>query len=62
MTVRIDAERCIGCALCVDNIPEIFAMDGFLAVVTRSDPDAGLEAELQATAEDCPSEAIILDP
>ncbi len=60
MKVRIDEESCTGCGLCVDICPEIFELgeDG-LAHVTKADPPAN--GCYREAADDCPSDAIIIE-
>ncbi|MFA5522743.1 MAG: ferredoxin [Tissierellales bacterium] len=49
MKVTIDQDGCIGCGLCADICPEVFAMndDGVAEVI----------AEVTADTEDCTQEA-----
>ena len=54
-------EDCIACGLCVDTCPEVFEMGDELAqVLTEEVPAEHEEAVLQA-AEECPTEAIIIE-
>ena len=60
MRVRI-TEDCVACELCVDTCPEVFEMgDEFAEVVSEDVPEEYEDAVCQA-AEECPSEAIIVD-
>ena len=60
--VRLNSERCIGCGLCEENLPEVFAMGDFVAVVrTELVPD-GLQEQLEVAARDCPVNAISILP
>ncbi len=60
MKVRIDAELCTACELCVDTCPDIFEMGEDVAVVIQADVPADLEDCVQEAADSCPSEAIII--
>ena len=60
MRVRIDAELCTACELCVDTCPDIFKMGDDVAVVIQADVPADLEDCAQEAADSCPSEAIII--
>lgn len=54
-------EDCIACNLCVDACPEVFEMgDEFAEVIVDVVPEEAEESVRQA-AEDCPSEAIIIE-
>jgi ferredoxin len=54
-------DDCIACGLCVDTCPEVFEMgDSIAEVIVDEVPEEEEEAVRQA-AEDCPTEAIILD-
>lgn len=56
--VTIDKERCIGCGLCEENLPDLFAIGDFTAHVRTNPVDRS--EELEATAGDCPTQAISL--
>jgi ferredoxin len=54
-------EDCIACGLCVDTCPEVFEMGDQLAeVIVDEIPEEAEESAIQA-AEDCPTEAIIIE-
>lgn len=54
-------EDCIACSRCVDACPEVFEMgDEFAEVIVDVVPEEAEESVRQA-AEDCPSEAIIIE-
>ncbi|MBC7327099.1 ferredoxin [bacterium] len=60
MKVKVDRELCIGCGLCEESCPEVFALDdeGKAYVL----PDADLEAcDLEEVANSCPAEAITVE-
>ncbi len=63
MKVKIDEEECTGCEACVDSCSDIFEMseDGDLAKVKVETVPAELEDDVQAAADDCPAEAIIIE-
>ncbi len=58
MKVKIDAKLCIGCELCTGTTPEVFEMDGSVAVVIGNPIDGSLEDDVQSAIEECPVEAI----
>jgi ferredoxin len=60
MKARVDRNICIGSAICVSIAPDVFELDneGLSHVV---DPDAGADDLLREAAENCPSQAIILE-
>jgi ferredoxin len=55
------SDECIACGLCVDACPEVFEMgDDVAAVIVEEVPEEHEEAVRQA-AEDCPTEAILVE-
>ena len=61
MKVRVDADACIGCALCPDSCPDVFEMDDDVAVAKVDEVPEGDEECAQEAASGCPTEAIILE-
>jgi ferredoxin len=61
MKVSIERSGCIGCGLCAETCPEVFAMaqDG-LAEVT-ADPTPKNQDEAKAAAEGCPVSVITIE-
>jgi len=57
MKVTVNDE-CTGCELCVDTCPDVFDMDGDVAVAKMTDVPADLEDCAQEAADACPVEAI----
>ncbi len=56
MKAVVDPDLCTGCELCADACPQVFHMEGDVAVggdVKAEDEDAA-----RLAAEDCPSSAI----
>jgi ferredoxin len=61
MRVQIDKDLCVGDHVCVKMCPEIFEMNGEVAIVkTKTVPDRLIDACLDA-AEMCPEFAIVID-
>lgn len=61
MKAIIDADLCSGCELCTQTCPEVFEMQGDVAII-KVDPVPGeLEDSVQEAADDCPVEAISID-
>ena len=61
MRATVEADLCTGCELCVETCPEIFEMQGEVAVSTVDViPVDAVECARQA-AEECPVEAIALE-
>lgn len=58
---KIDADLCIGCALCVQTCPEVFKMEGDKAVVSVSVVPADVEGTCRQAADECPVTAIIIE-
>ena len=54
-------DDCIACGLCCDTCPEVFEMGEELAVVLVDVVPGEAEDSCRQAAEDCPTEAIIID-
>ncbi len=61
MKAKVDADLCTGCELCVETCPEVFEMEGDLAVTKVDEVPAGSEETCRQAAEECPVEAIIIE-
>jgi len=61
MRAIVDADACTGCGLCTDICPEVFELEGDVAVV-RADPvPAGMEDSAQEATDSCPVDAIRIE-
>ena len=61
MKVKIDADLCTACGLCVDSVPDVFTMGDDVAEVSSADVPENLEKDVQDAADDCPVEAILIE-
>jgi ferredoxin len=61
MNVRIDKDSCVGCGNCVEICPEIFEMDGDLALAKINSVPEDLQGACRDAAESCPVEAVIIE-
>jgi ferredoxin len=62
MKAFIKREVCIGCGLCAEICPEVFAMgDDMIAIVIVDESPASAQESVQDAATACPVEAIVLD-
>lgn len=61
MKVRIDADLCVGCGLCVSTCPDIFEMEDDKAVTKVKVVPAGNEDTCKQAKDECPVEAIIIE-
>jgi ferredoxin len=60
MKLHIDKDLCVGDRICVEMCPEIFGMDGEVAMLkTNTIPDRLVDVCLE-TAEMCPEFAIVI--
>lgn len=50
-------EQCVGCGTCVEICPQVFHLEGDLAVV-KEGADLSLDAAIVEAADVCPVEAI----
>ena len=61
MKVKVDAELCVGCGLCVNTSPEIFEMKDDKAILKVDTVPAGGEDSCKQSKDECPVEAIIIE-
>jgi ferredoxin len=61
MKVHVDKETCVGDETCVEVCPEVFEMDGDVAVAKMEAVPKNLEAKCKEAAESCPVEAIVIE-
>ncbi len=61
LKAKVDPDECTGCELCVDTCPEVFEMEGDLAVSKVGEIPSGADESCRQAAEDCPVEAIIIN-
>ena len=61
MKVRVDADLCTGCEVCVGICPEMFEMKDDLAVAITPEAPSEQEDAVREAADSCPVEAIILE-
>lgn len=59
--VTIDTERCIGCGLCEQAMPNLFRVGPYFASVETSTISESLGARLEEVAGECPVGAIRVD-
>lgn len=60
MKVKIDADACIGCGLCVSTCPEVYKMEDDKAVVFAAAVPKEAEDTCKKAADDCPVTAIVV--
>ncbi|MDP8253433.1 MAG: ferredoxin [Candidatus Kaelpia aquatica] len=61
MIVKVDADTCIGCGLCVNMAPEVFQMDDDKAVPVAEVVVEGQEDSAKKMVEDCPVDSISVE-
>ena len=63
MKATVDPDTCIGCGLCEEICPEVFELaDDDLAVVKVDQVPAEVADACREAAEQCPVEAISIEP
>ncbi len=62
MKVRIDEDLCIACGVCSDLVPDVFILEDepYAEVIVDEVPE-DLEDDVREAAEECPTEAIIIE-
>ena len=61
MKVKVDADECTGCELCIDTCPDVFEMEDDVSHAKLEVVPEDLEDDVREAAEDCPTEAIIIE-
>ncbi len=61
MKARVDKETWGGDETCVEICPEVFEMEGDVAVAKMEDVPKDLEEKVKEAATSCPVEAIIIE-
>lgn len=61
MKASVDADLCSGCELCTQTCPEVYEMQGDVAVVKVDPIPPELEESAKEAADDCPVEAIKIE-
>ncbi len=61
MKVRVDEEACVGDETCAEICPEIFEMQGDLAVAKMEEVPEEFEGACKEAAESCPVDAILIE-
>jgi len=60
MKVKIDADACIGCGLCVNTCPEVYQMEEDKAIIFANPVPQDFEDTCKKAVEECPVTAIII--
>jgi ferredoxin len=61
MKVSVDNDLCTGCGLCVDTVPDVFELEDEQASVKVATVKKSLYDAVREAADDCPTEAIIVE-
>jgi ferredoxin len=61
MKVSIDKDLCTGCGLCADAAPDVFELADDMASVKVATVKKSLYDAVREAADDCPTEAIIIE-
>lgn len=60
MKAIVDAAICIGCGLCTSICPEVFEMEGDIAIVKGDTVPPGATSSCKDATESCPVTAITI--
>ena len=60
MRAIVETDLCIGCCLCTELCPDVFAMSGDVAVVTQITIASDSEESCRDTRDQCPVNAITI--
>ncbi len=61
MKAKVDPKTCIGCELCVQTAPEVFEMNGPIAVTKSDTVPPEQQGAAQDAANECPVAAISIE-
>lgn len=61
MKAKVNPDTCTGCELCTQTCPEVFSMDGDVAVATVDVVPGDAEETCRQAADECPVEAITVE-
>ncbi len=61
MRAIVDPDTCIGCELCPSICPEVFEMEGNVAITIKDPVPPDVEDTAREAAESCPTEAIKIE-
>lgn len=58
MKAIVDSEKCIGCGLCAQVAPEVYRMEGDIALAIEEDVSLDQMDEAKTAMQQCPVDAI----
>ena len=61
MKVNVDTRACLLHGQCVIAAPAVFSFDAEGQIVWVHEPDEGLRADVEAAADACPEQAIVIE-
>ena len=61
MKAKVDADLCCGCGPCEETCPEVFRVEGDVAVVIVDEVPAQAQESCRQAKEKCPTEAISIE-
>ncbi len=61
MKIKVDAETCIGCQMCVQVAPDLFEMQEDKAVAKVEEVAEDKQDEAKQASEQCPVDAIPIE-
>jgi ferredoxin len=61
MKAKVDKDVCSGCELCTQTCPDVFRMEGDVAIAYNNPVPKEFEAQVKEAADECPVSCISVE-